>query len=171
MESEYGIDSTGSYLISTPDGDISIYILDNSLRSFSSRQLSWFEDALMKDDTDFKIVVTHGNIVSGGTFDHSLFLTGMGDEGEVSKFMDICQKGRVSLVLSGHHHKGNILYGDGRGYTEFNAAAYHRTDSVFESKGWWYTISLDRWKREITIDGYDAESKSKKDSWKVVAKL
>ena len=171
MESEYGIDSTGSYLISTPDGDISIYILDNSLRSFSSRQLSWFEDALMKDDTDFKIVITHGNIVSGGTFDHSMFLTGMGDEGEVSRFMDICQKGRVSLVLSGHHHKGNILYGDGRGYTEFNAAAYHRTDSVFESKGWWYTISLDREKREITIDGYDAESKSKKDSWKVVAKL
>ena len=171
LDSEYEIDSTGNYLVSTPDGDISIYILDNSLRSFSSRQLSWFEEALRKDNTDFKIVVMHGNVVSGGAFDQSLFMTGMGDEGEVSRFIEICQKGRVSLVLTGHHHKGNILYGDGKGYTEINAAAYHRTDSVFESRGWWYTISLDREKKEITIDGYDAESKSKKDSWKIVAKL
>lgn len=171
MESEYEIDSTGNYLVHTPNGDISIYILDNSLRSFSYRQLSWFEEALAKDNTDFKIVVTHGNIVTGGAFDQSLFLTGMGDEGEVSKFMEICQKGRISLILSGHHHKGNILYGDGNGYTEFNAAAYHRTDSVFESRGWWYTLSVDREKKEITIEGYDAESKSKKDSWKIVAKL
>ena len=171
LDSEYEIDSTGNYLVSTPDGDISIYILDNSLRSFSSRQLSWFEEALRKDNTDFKIVVMHGNVVSGGAIDQSLFMTGMGDEGEVSRFIEICQKGRVSLVLTGHHHKGNILYGDGNGYTEFNAAAYHRTDSVFESRGWWYTLSVDREKKEITIDGYDAESKSKKDSWKIVAKL
>ncbi|MCI7605170.1 MAG: metallophosphoesterase [Spirochaetales bacterium] len=171
MESEYGIDSTGRYLISTPDGDISIYILDTSLRSFSSRQLSWLEEAITKDNTTFKILVSHINIVSGGAFDQSLFMTGLGDEGEISRFMEICKKGNVSLVLTGHHHKGNILYGDGSGYTEFNGAAYHRADSSFESDGWWYTLSLDREKSEITIDGYDAETSEKKKSWKIGAKL
>ena len=171
MESEYGIDSTGRYLISTPDGDISIYILDTSLRSFSSRQLSWLEEAIEKDNTPFKIMVTHENIVTGGVMDQSLFLTGLGDEGEISRFMEICKKGRVSLILSGHHHKGNILYGDGSGYTEFNAAAYHRSESIFETKGWWYTISLDREREEITIKGYDAETSEEKESWKIRAKL
>lgn len=171
MESEYGIYSTGNYLISSPLGDISIYILDTSLRSFSSLQLKWLEEALMKDETDFKIIVSHINIVSGRVFDQTLFLTAFGDEGEVARFMDICQRGKVSLILTGHHHKGNILYGDGSGYTEFNAASYHTSDSVFESKGWWYTISIDRESGEITIDGYDAETKEKEESWKIASKL
>ena len=171
MEEEYGIYSTGNYIVSTPEGDISIYILDTSLRSFSSTQLSWLQEALEKDDIPFKILVSHINIVSGGVFDQSLFITGMGDEGEISRFMEICRKEGVSLVLTGHHHKGNILYGDGSGYTEFNGAAYHGTDSIFESEGWWYTIHLDRGKGEITIDGYCAGTGEKKESWKIEAKL
>ena len=59
MEEEYGIYSTGNYIVSTPEGDISIYILDTSLRSFSSTQLSWLQEALEKDDIPFKILVRY----------------------------------------------------------------------------------------------------------------
>ena len=171
LENEYGVSSTGRYLIKTDSGDISIYILDTSTRSFSSIQLSWLEEALLEDETKCKIIVSHDNIITGGVADQSLFLTGMGDEEEIASFLNICRKGRVSLVLTGHHHKGNILYGNGKKYTEFNGACYHGNDSAFESRGWWYTISLSLVDESIYIDGYDASTKEKKKSWKINTKL
>lgn len=165
--------STGRYELETTSGEklLSLYCLDNSKRSYTERQLRWLEEALRVDDAPFRIIVSHGNIITGGELDQSLFMTGFGDEGEIARFLSICDKGKVSLVLSGHHHKGNILYGDGSGYTEFNGSAYHGTDSVFEGKGWWYTVELDRSEGTITIKGFEAESGEEKKRWRVAAKL
>ncbi|MGN1163618.1 MAG: metallophosphoesterase family protein [Candidatus Ornithospirochaeta sp.] len=169
IEEGLGIYTTGRYLIRTPEGDLSIYILDTSTRSFSSVQLMWLEEALERDAAPFKIMVSHCNIVTGGEADHSTILTGMGDEGETARFLDIVDKAKVSLVLTGHHHKGNILYGGNGGYCEFNGASYHSTGSLFESKSWWYTVTLGD--QYITIDGYDGATMEVEKTWRVKAKL
>lgn len=159
--------TTGRYLIKSDEGEslVSIYILDNSMRCFTSLQLSYLEEALKEDNSLFKVFVAHDNVVSGGRLDQSLFMTGFADEEEVASFMKIANKYNVSLVLTGHTHKGNCMYGDGSKYTEFNAASYHRTDSVFESTGFWYTVSLDKTKKTIVIKSFDAETAKEKEKW------
>ena len=171
LEEKYGILSTGRYLIKTDKGDISIYVLDTSMRSFSSSQLKWLDEALGEDDTKCRILISHDNIITGGEMDQSLFLTGMGDEEEGAAFMKIVNERNVSLVLAGHHHKGNILYGDGSGYTEFNGASYHGNSSPFESSGWWYTVTLSDEGDKLVIDAYYASTKEKKKSWEIKTKL
>lgn len=161
------VHTTGRYIIKGEEGEslVSIYILDNSMRCFTSLQLFYLEEALRKDDSVFKLFVAHDNVVSGGRLDQSLFMTGFADEEEVASFMKIVNKYNVSLVLTGHTHKGNYLYGDGSKYTEFNAASYHRTDSVFESTGFWYTVSFDKRNKTIVIKSFDAETAKEKESW------
>lgn len=159
--------TTGRYIIKSDEGEsiVSIYILDNSMRCFTSLQLSYLEEALKEDNSLFKVFVAHDNVVSGGRLDQSLFMTGFADEEEVASFMKIVNKYNVSLVLTGHTHKGNYLYGDGSKYTEFNAASYHRTDSVFESTGFWYTVSFDKTSKTIVIKSFDAETAKEKEKW------
>ena len=169
LEEGLGSYTTGRYLVKTPEGDLSLYILDTSTRSFSRTQLVWLEEALEKDSSKYKILVSHTNIITGGEGDMSAIITGMGDEGEIARFLDIAHKGGVSLVLSGHHHKGNILYGGEGGYAEFNGASYHGRDSVFESGAWWYTVNFKG--TYITIEGYDGATREVKKVWKVKAKV
>ena len=149
---------------------LSVYILDNSSRTFSSTLLKWLSEALDKDRSRYRIVVTHENILSGGNLDPSLILFGSADEGEAARFMKIMEKGRVSLVLTGHYHKGNVLYGDGSSYTEFTGASYHSSTSPFESTAWWYTISIDEDKNIITIKGIRGESGEEGKTWTINAK-
>ena len=108
--------STGCYVVRREGkAFLSLYVLDTSLRCFSPLELKWLDEALAEDPSPYRIIVTHDNIISGGTLDQSLFITGLGDEGEIGRFLTIADKGKVSLVLTGHHHRGNILYGDGSG--------------------------------------------------------
>lgn len=161
--------STGRY---TYGNSLSIYVLDSSMRTLSSRQLTYLEEALQKDTSRYRIMVSHDNIITGGALDQSLFMTGYADIAEITRFLKILDEGKVSIVLSGHHHKGNILYGgDGSGsYTEFNAAAYHRRTSIFESQGWWYTVSIDTGKDLLVLTGYDAETKEARLSYEIQMK-
>lgn len=148
-----GRNSTGCYTY----GDVlSIYVLDTSMRTFSSRQLDYLEEALQKDTSRYRIIVSHDNIITGGALDQSLFMTGYADLAEITRYLEILEKHKVSLVLSGHHHKGNILY---KGTVpEFNVSAYHRYDSITESQGWWYTISIDPVTEKLAINCYFAET-------------
>ena len=166
------INTIGRYVVKRSSGEefLSVYILDNSSRTFSSTLLKWLSEALDKDRSRYRIVVTHENILSGGNLDPSLILFGSADEGEVARFMKIMEAGRVSLVLTGHYHKGNVLYGDGSSYTEFTGASYHSSTSPFESTAWWYTIFIDEDKNKITINGIRGESGEVGMTWDIKAK-
>ena len=141
-------------------GTLSIYQLDNSHGVFGQKQLECLERALSEDENPYKIFITHENIATGRKGDQSFIITGMSDEREVHRIMRLMDEYGVSLVLSGHHHKGDIEYHFTEDTGEFNAAAFHRRDSFldFESQGYFYLIELDTLNKEIRIIQYSSET-------------
>ena len=63
-------------------GDLSIYVTDSTKRIYGRQQLSWLEEALECDESRYKIMITHVNTYSGGTFDSSLLFFGTADIAE-----------------------------------------------------------------------------------------
>ena len=144
---------------------LSIYKLDNSMRVLGKKQLAWFEESLKKDKSKYKMVIVHDNIMSGGAFDQSLFLTGFADVQERNKFLALLDKYNVGLVLSGHHHKGNIEYKVNDHLSELNLAAYHqrRVALNLESEGYFYECLLDVKSGNLIINGFLAENTDRYD--------
>lgn len=141
-------------------GDIlSIYKLDSSMRALGQQQLYWLEEALKQDPAKYKMIISHDNITTGGALDHSLFLTGFADIQERNKLYHLLDKYNVGVVLSGHHHKGNIEYHMNDFMGELNLAAYHQRKTFidFESEGYFYDCVLDVNSGKLTINGYLAE--------------
>lgn len=140
---------------------LSIYKLDSSMRTWGSKQLDWLEEALKKDKSKYKIFITHDNITVGGTFDQSLFVTGYGDAVERNRLYRIMHDYKVGVILTGHHHKGNIEYHMSETMGELNLAAYHRMTNGFESDGFWYEFALDLKTGILSCDAYQAETGEK----------
>lgn len=142
-------------------GDIlSIYQLDNSMRTFGKQQLIWLEEALKIDKGKYKIFIVHEVATTGGAMDQSLFLFGLGDIDERNRLYRIMTEYDVGLVLSGHHHIGNIEYHMTDTLGEMNLAAYHRRKTSpieYESDGFWYDITLNAQNGTVEIDAYNAE--------------
>ena len=138
---------------------LSIYKMDNSMRIFGQKQLLYLEEAFKQDRAMYKIIVAHDNITSGGVFDQSLVITGFADIQERNHFYRIMDKYGVSLVLTGHHHKGNIEYKLSNDLAELNLAAYHKRSTFldYESEGYFYECILDIESGVMTINGYLAE--------------
>ena len=141
-------------------GPLSIYQLDNSHGVFGQKQLECLENTLMEDRNPYKIFITHVNVATGRAGDQSFIITGMSDEREVHRIMRLMDEYDVSLVLTGHHHKGDIEYHFTEDTGEFNAAAFHRRDSFlnYESDGYFYLLELDTLKNEIRIIQYSSET-------------
>lgn len=144
-------------------GPLSIYKLDNSLGAFGKEQLEYLEETLRKDESKYKIFIAHVNVATGRTGDHSFVITGMSDQREVHRIMRLMDEYGVSLLLTGHHHKGNIEYHYTESAGEFNAASFHRRDTLtnFESKGYFYILEIDTLKNEIRIVQYMSQSAQK----------
>lgn len=138
---------------------LSIYKLDNSMRIFGQKQLGYLKEALEMDGAKYKMLIAHDNISSGGVFDQSLILTGFADIQERNRFYRMMDEYGISLVLTGHHHKGNIEYRLSNDLVELNLAAYHqrKTFMDYESDGYFYECILDVDSGNITINGYLAE--------------
>ena len=141
-------------------GPLSIYQLDNSHGVFGQKQLECLESTLREDVNPYKIFITHVNVSTGRAGDQSFIITGMSDEREVHRIMRLMDEYDVSLVLTGHHHKGDIEYHFTEDTGEFNAAAFHRRDSFlnYESDGYFYLLELDTLKNEIRIIQYSSET-------------
>lgn len=134
-------------------GPLSIYKLDDSRRTFGRKQLVWLEEALKQDTSPYRIFVAHEIVAAGWMPDHSLAVFGI-DPAEAAKLYRIMAEYGVSVLFTGHHHKGNMLYRHSDYMAEFNAAAAHKRDSVFESSGWVYLVELDTIEKEIRITSY-----------------
>lgn len=140
-------------------GPLSIYKLDNSTRIYGRAQLGYLETALAMDSNPYKIFITHINNTTGGVPDQSLFITGMADIAERNRICRLMDQYGVSLLLTGHHHKGNIAYRLGEHSSEFNAAALHRRDFMgIESEGYWYTVEIIPEEGIIRVIPYYAET-------------
>ncbi len=140
---------------------LSIYKLDNASRTFGRDQLLHLEKALKEDSNPVKILIAHEIVSAGGVPDQSLILFGMPAK-ERNRLYRIMHENGVSLIFTGHHHKGNIIYAMD-GFSEFNAAALHRYHGLtgdMESEGFWYVVNIDGTGTEkcsITVERYRAE--------------
>lgn len=138
---------------------VSIYVLNNAKRVFGQSQLNYFEQAISKDTNEVKIVLAHENIMTGNKLDQSLFMFGDPSVTELAHFAKILEDNGVCLVLTGHTHNGNFIYKYGEKCYEMNLAAYHAKESSLnlESKGYWYTLSIDENKKEVVVKTYLAK--------------
>ena len=139
-------------------GDLSIYMLDNASRTFGADQLGYLESALKADTRPYRILIAHENVFTGGVFDQTLAIFGAHMR-EANRLARIAAENGVSLILTGHHHKGDITY-QMKGFAEYNAAAAHRHDTFMdlESRGYWYTVEIDPDAGEIRLAMYLAET-------------
>lgn len=140
---------------------LSIYKLDSSLRTWGKKQLDWLEEALKQDKSEYRIFITHDNITTGGVFDQSLFVTGYGDIAERNRLYRIMHDYNVGVILTGHHHKGNIEYHMSDYMGELNLAAYHHMKIGMESEGFWYEFTLDPSTGLLTAQAYLARTGQK----------
>lgn len=142
-------------------GPLSIYKLDNSTRIYGREQLRYLEAALAQDVNPYKIFIAHINNTTGGYPDQSMIITGMADIAERNRIYRLMDQYGVSLLLTGHHHRGNISYRLGNGFSEFNAAALHRRNTPvieLESMGYWYTVEVIPEEGIIEVIPYYAET-------------
>ena len=139
-------------------GPLSIYKLDNSKRTFGREQLEYLEEALSSDPNPYRIFFAHGIVAAGGKPDVSLSIFGINPQ-EANRLLRIMDENHVSIIFTGHHHKGNIIYRHQDDLAEFNAAAEHRRDLMgFESMGYWYVVEIDMAAEEIRIIPYSSET-------------
>ena len=131
---------------------VSIYKLDNASRIFGKDQLNMLEEALRSDPNEYRIFLAHEVVATGGALDQTTVIFGS-EAGELLRLFRLMRNYDVSMLFTGHHHKGNEIY-SGDGFSEFNAAALHSRSGSFESDGYWYTVTVDPDAGEITVTSY-----------------
>ena len=150
-------------------GCLSIYALDDSTRTFTSKQLDWLEQALKADTSRYKLFLAHENVCAGGNTTNTLFMSGLADVSEMNRFFSIMETYSVGLLLTGHTHSGNHLYrGTGDKFAELNLASFVATTSRFEPGGYWYEVSINLTNGSVIVDGYNYKTQGKAASWSFV---
>ena len=136
-------------------GGVSFYKLDNSTRVMGKEQMNMLEEALRRDPNEYRIFLAHEVMTTGGALDQTAILFGM-EAGEAMRLQRLMRNYGVSMIFTGHHHKGNITYRFDD-FAEFNAAALHQRDMAFadfESQGCVYNVSIDTAAKRITLTTY-----------------
>ena len=152
-------------------GDLSIYVTDSTKRIYGRQQLSWLEEALECDESCYKIMITHVNTYSGGTFDSSLLFFGTADIAERNEIYRLMTKYGVSVLFNGHFHTGNIRSNHSTYVSEFNAAALHSRELIkgWYTPGYFYTCTIDSSASQLIMDTWKIErgkiSKEKSESF------
>ena len=152
-------------------GDLSIYVTDSTKRIYGRQQLSWLEEALECDESRYKIMITHVNTYSGGTFDSSLLFFGTADIAERNEIYRMMTKYGVSVLFNGHFHTGNIRSNHSTYVSEFNAAALHSRELIkgWYTPGYFYTCTIDSSASQLIMDTWKIErgkiSKEKSESF------
>lgn len=140
-------------------GDLSIYVTDSTKRIYGRQQLSWLEEAFACDSSRYKIMITHVNTYSGGTFDSSLLFFGTADIAERNEIYRMMTKYGVSVLFNGHFHTGNIRSNHSTYVSEFNAAALHSRELIksWYTPGYFYTCTIDSSASQLIMDTWKIE--------------
>ena len=156
LYSSYGLFGTvGCYTY----GDLSIYVTDSTKRIYGRQQLSWLEEALACDNSRYKIMITHVNTYSGGTFDSSILFFGTADIAERNEIYRMMTKYGVSVLFNGHFHTENIRSNHSTYVSEFNAAALHSRELIkgWYTPGYFYTCTIDSNASQLIMDTWKIE--------------
>lgn len=145
-------------------GNVAIYKTDSAYRVFGGAQLSYLDEAMEASDARYNLVLNHVPL-GADTIDQTLFEFVIADANERNLMLKILSVHKPSLVLSGHHHKGNILNTWSDSVHELVLAAYHRRDMFMdlESKGYWYLVEIDQSSGKVTVEGYRMDDIGKPD--------
>lgn len=128
---------------------ISFYMLDTSYRTLGKTQMRYLSEAIQQDSNP-KLFCTH--IPLYGKAD--LFYFALADTQERNLLLKLMTENNVGMYLSGHHHKGDVIYQYTDTCTEFVAGAFHGRDSIFEGPARWYVCTYDKANATFTIDRY-----------------
>jgi len=139
--------------------DLSMYVLDNSTRTFTKSQLLWLEEALKADTSKYKIFFAHENLCAGTNLSNTQVMIGFADVSEINKIFSLMDKYKVGLLFTGHSHSGNEVYDSPHGnYAEYNICSFVKTTSVFEPGDMWYTVTVDFSNGKVRVEGYNGTS-------------
>jgi len=137
-------------------GDLSMYVLDNSTRTFTEKQFVWLEEALKADTSRYKIFFAHENLCAGTNVSHSQVMTGFADVSELNKLFSLMDEYKVGLLFTGHSHHGNEIYDSPDGnFHEYNICCFVKTSNVFEPGDIWYKVTVNRTNGKTVVEGYN----------------
>ena len=139
---------------------LSMYKLDNSLRTFGKEQLVYLEEALSDDENPVKLILAHENLIPGAHLDTSIFYVGTGDTAERNRLYRIMKENGAGVIFTGHLHAGNKVTKVTSTMGEFNAAACVDEDTV-DGNGYFYTVKVSFTDKEVLITSYDAKTGEK----------
>lgn len=143
---------------------LSLYKLDNSLRTYGKDQLKYLEDALEDDDNPCKLILAHENLIAGTDFDMTLFYTGTGDIAERNRLLRIMKENGAGLILTGHTHTGNKAVKVTSTLAEFNAASCIEEEQG-NGRGYCYTVRVSFTDKVVTITAFDVATGDQKDTY------
>lgn len=129
--------------------EISFYMLDSSSRTLGKRQMEYLKAAIAEDPNK-KLFCSH--IPLYGKAD--LFYFAMSDTQERNLIIKLMMENDVGMYLSGHHHKGDVIYRYSDTCSEFIAGAFHGRDSIFEGPARWYICNYGSTGNTLTITRY-----------------
>ena len=137
-------------------GDLSLYVLDNSTRTFTEKQFAWLEEALKADTSKYKIFFAHENLCAGTNVSHTQVMIGFADVSEINKLFSLMDEYKVGLLFTGHTHHGNEIYNSPNGnYAEYNICAFVKTNSILEPGDKWYRVTVNMTNGKTTVEGFN----------------
>jgi predicted phosphodiesterase len=137
-------------------GDLSMYVLDNSTRTFTEKQFEWLEEALKADTSKYKIFFAHENLCAGTNLSNTQVMIGFADVAELNKMFSLMEKYKVGLLFTGHSHSGNEVCNSPQGnYAEYNICSFVKTTNFFEPGDRWYKVTVNLTNGKTTVKGYN----------------
>lgn len=141
-------------------GNLSMYVLDNSMRTFTKKQFAWLEESLKADTSKYKIFLAHENICAGTNLSNTQVMIGFADVSEMNHLFGLMDKYKVGLILTGHSHSGNAVYDSPSGnYAEYNVCSFVKTTNFFEPGDIWYTVEVNMTDGKVVVRGYNGTTK------------
>lgn len=129
--------------------DIHFYVVDSAYRTLGRQQLGYFIDALEKDSSSKKIVLTHIPLYGSITN----FYASFADEKERNFLLSNLSKFGVDLLLTGHKHADESYYSYTQSFTEVVVHAFHG-DAMRNSRPSFYTCTYKKNASLFTINSY-----------------
>lgn len=143
---------------------LSLYKLDNSLRTFGKNQLVYLEEALSEDENPVKLILAHENLIPGSELDTSIFYIGTGDTAERNRVYRIMEENGAGVIFTGHFHTGNIVTEVTDTMGEFNAGS-NVDEPAVPGNGYYFTVRVSFTDKEVLITSYDAKTGEKDDEF------
>lgn len=137
---------------------LSIYKLENSRRTYTKQQLKWLEEALILDDSDYKVFIGHIPLVAyiDNTNSTSFAISDIAERNEITRLM---KEYGVNVTFAGHHHKGKFHTIFTETTSEVVLSSFHKSDrKAVPTIGHFYDCIFDFESGELEVQAYLTEN-------------